>query len=96
MTGDSCLARAVAPRAAAAVDHADTELIGHRGWKGTGFLCSEKAASYEAAFGFYKGCSTEAHAESSGSFRRWQFCIGLPSRAKLALRRAAMEQHCHS
>ena len=29
MTGDSCLARAVAPRAAAAVDHADTELIGH-------------------------------------------------------------------
>ena len=42
MTGDSCLARAVAPRAAAAVDHADTELIGHRGWKGTGFLCGEK------------------------------------------------------
>ena len=39
MTGDSCLARAVALRAAAAVDHADTELIGHRGWKGTGFLC---------------------------------------------------------
>ena len=31
MTGDSCLARAVAPRAAAAVDHADTELIGHDG-----------------------------------------------------------------
>ena len=29
MTGDSCLARAVAPRAEAAVDHADTELIGH-------------------------------------------------------------------
>ena len=26
-------------RAAAAVDHADTELIGHRGWEGTGFLC---------------------------------------------------------
>ena len=26
-----CLARAVAPRAAAAVDHADTELIGHDG-----------------------------------------------------------------
>jgi len=42
MTGDSCLARAVAPRAAAAVDHADTELIGHRGWEGTGFLCGEK------------------------------------------------------
>ena len=39
MTGDSCLARAVALRAAAAVDHADTELIGHRGWEGTGFLC---------------------------------------------------------
>ena len=39
MTGDSCLARAVALRAAAAVDHADTELIGHRRWEGTGFLC---------------------------------------------------------
>ena len=39
MTGDSCMARAVALRAAAAVDHADTELIGHRGWEGTGFLC---------------------------------------------------------
>ena len=39
MTGASCLARAVVPRTAAAVDHADTELIGHRGWKGTGFLC---------------------------------------------------------
>ena len=33
------MARAVALRAAAAVDHADTELIGHRGWEGTGFLC---------------------------------------------------------
>ena len=52
MTGDSCLARAVAPRAAAAVDHADTELIGHRGWEGTGFLCGEKAASWGAAFFF--------------------------------------------
>ena len=31
MMGDSCLARAVAPRAAAAVNHADTELIGHGG-----------------------------------------------------------------
>ena len=31
MTGDSCLARAVVPRTAAAVDHADTELIGHDG-----------------------------------------------------------------
>ena len=70
MTGDSCLARAVAPRAAAAVDHADTELIGHRGWEGTGFLCEEKAASREAASCFYKGCSTEVHAESSGSFLR--------------------------
>ena len=40
MTGDSCLARTVAPRAAAAVDHADTELIGHDGHIGdTGFLC---------------------------------------------------------
>lgn len=26
MTGDSCLARTVVPRTAAAVDHADTEL----------------------------------------------------------------------
>ena len=33
------MARAVVPRTAAAVDHADTELIGHRGWEGTGFLC---------------------------------------------------------
>ena len=42
MTGDSCLARAVAPRAAAAVDHAATELIGHDGRIGdTGFLCDE-------------------------------------------------------
>ena len=41
MTGDSCLARAVVPRTAAAVDHADTELIGHDGKLGdTGFLCS--------------------------------------------------------
>ena len=29
MTGDSRLARAVVPRTAAAVDHADTELIGY-------------------------------------------------------------------
>ena len=49
MTGDSCLARAVAPHAAAAVDHADTELIGHRGWKGTGFLCGVKEALMEDA-----------------------------------------------
>ena len=70
MTGDSCLARAVVPRTAAAVDHADTELIGHRGWEGTGFLCDEKAASREAAFCFYKGCSTEVHVELSGSFLR--------------------------
>ena len=48
MTGDSCLARAVAPRAAAAVDHADTELIGHRGWEVTGFLCAGKQP--------HKGC----------------------------------------
>ena len=33
---------------------------------------------------------------NAGSFLRWQSCIGLPSRVKLALRRAAMEQHCHS
>lgn len=31
MTGDSCLARAVAPRAEASVDHADPELIGNDG-----------------------------------------------------------------
>ncbi len=31
MTGDSCLARAVAPRAEASVDHAAPELIGHDG-----------------------------------------------------------------
>ena len=31
MTGDSCMARAVVPRTAAAVDHADTELIGQSG-----------------------------------------------------------------
>ena len=36
------MARAVVPRTAAAVDHADTELIGHRGWEGTGFLCGGK------------------------------------------------------
>ena len=33
------MARAVVPRTAAAVDHADTELIGHRGWEGSGVLC---------------------------------------------------------
>ena len=49
MTGASCLARAVVPRTAAAVDHADTELIGHRGWKGTGFLCGVKEALMEDA-----------------------------------------------
>lgn len=43
MTGDSGLARAVVPCTAAAVDHADTELIGHDGKPGdTGFLCSGK------------------------------------------------------
>ena len=35
------MARAVVPSTAAAVDHADTELIGHDGKLGdTGFLCS--------------------------------------------------------
>ena len=35
------MARAVVPRTAAAVDHADTKLIGHDGQLGdTGFLCS--------------------------------------------------------
>ena len=33
---------------------------------------------------------------NAGSFLRWQSCIGLPSRVKLALRRVAMEKHCHS
>ena len=34
------MARAVVPSTAAAVDHADTELIGHDGQLGdTGFLC---------------------------------------------------------
>ena len=47
MTGDSCMARAVVPRTAAAVDHADTELIGHDGKLGdTGFLCSGGAGSW--------------------------------------------------
>lgn len=41
MTGDSCLVRAVVPHKAAAVAHADTELIEHDGHIGdTGFLCS--------------------------------------------------------
>jgi hypothetical protein len=31
----------------AAVDHADTELIGHRGWKGTGFLWGKKKGEEE-------------------------------------------------
>ena len=31
------------------------------------------------------------YARNAGSFLRWQSCIGLPSRAKLALRRTAME-----
>ena len=35
-------------------------------------------------------------ARNAGSFLRWQSCIGLPSQAKLARLRAAMEQHCHS
>ena len=39
MTGDSCLARAVVPCTAAAVDHADTELIGQLWTKYTGFSC---------------------------------------------------------
>ena len=54
MTGASCLARAVVPRTAAAVDHADTELIGHRGWKGTGFLCDEKQLRLKLLFVFMK------------------------------------------
>ena len=49
----------------AAIDHADTELIGHRGWKGTGFLWGEKAASYEAAFCLYEGYNTTARVELS-------------------------------
>jgi hypothetical protein len=46
MTGDSCLARAVVPRTAAAIDHADTELIEHEGQTGdTGFLCGGGGAA---------------------------------------------------
>ena len=42
MTGDSCLARAVVPSAAATVDHANTELIGHDGQLETpGFFVME-------------------------------------------------------
>ena len=42
------------------------------------------------------GGAVSASAESSGPFHRWQSCIGLPSRAKLALRRAAMAYHYYS
>ena len=42
MRGDTVPAQAVALCTAAAVDHADTELIGHRGWEDTGFLCAGK------------------------------------------------------
>ena len=35
-------ARRRTPCTAVAVDHADTELIGHRGWEATGFLCAGK------------------------------------------------------
>ena len=124
MTGASCLARVVVPRTAAAVDHADTELIGHRGWEDTGFLCGGKQLRLRLLFVFMKAitlrhvsnchferseaesrnllppCSPPLHwphsiERNAGSFPRWQFCIGLPSWAKLALRRAAMEQHYH-
>ena len=39
---------------AAAVDHADTELIGHRGWEGNGFLCGEKQLRLKLLFVFMK------------------------------------------
>ena len=35
-------------------------------------------------------------AKRQGSFLRWQSCIGLPSRAKLARRRESKEHHYHS
>lgn len=35
-------------------------------------------------------------ARNAGFFHRWQSCIGMPSRAKLALHRIVMEQHHHS
>ncbi|WP_299144593.1 hypothetical protein, partial [uncultured Dialister sp.] len=41
------------------VDHADTELIGHRGWEGTGFLCNEKAAPWRGCFFDCKKDSTK-------------------------------------
>ena len=42
MTGDSCMAHAVVPRTVAAVNHADTELIGHDGQLETpGFFVME-------------------------------------------------------
>ena len=49
-----------------------------------------------AAFCLFMNSITLCKGRNAGSFLRWQSCIGLPSRAKLALRRAAMEQHYHS
>ena len=48
------------------------------------------------AFCLFMNSITLCKGRNAGSFLRWQSCIGLPSRAKLALRRAAMEQHYHS
>ena len=39
----------------------------------------------------YFKCRPPLPQAALGSFLRWQFCIGLPSRAKLALHRTAME-----
>ena len=68
MTGDSCLARAVALRAAAAVDHADTELIGHRGWEGTGFLCGggDMERLVVCQCGLAAGNATSCQAQDAG------------------------------
>ena len=49
-----CLARRRVIDTAAAVDHADTELIGHRGWEGNGFLCGEKQLRLKLLFVFMK------------------------------------------
>ena len=52
MAGDSCLARAVVPHTAAAVDHADTELIGHDGQLETsGFFVVDASTAPARAFG---------------------------------------------
>ena len=46
MTGDPCMVRAVVPSTAAAINHANTELIGHDGQLETpGFFAVEQYSS---------------------------------------------------